>query len=105
MLFFITLLLLQKANRDILVDLVLTRENPGFLRHDNETQASMYQLHCRSVQLLKDLRLAFSHRKHTQDYLHLTKLHRQMLNLSLIQNSLEGLIVLGISSREQEMKK
>lgn len=46
--------------------------------------------------------LAYSHRQHPQDCLHLTELH--MLNLSAIQNMLEGLIVLGTSGREQDVK-
>lgn len=106
MLFFISLLLLQEANRDILVAVVLTGEIPALLHHDNGAQSSMkQQLHRGSLQLLKDLRLACSHGQHPQDCLHLTKLHGQMLNLTPSQKMLEGLIVLGTSSREQEVKK
>lgn len=102
MLFFISLLLLQEANRDILVD-VLIREIPALLHHDNGQQSSTkQQLHCGSLQLLKDMQLACSHRQHPQDCLHLTELH--MLNLSPIQKMLEGLIVLGTSNWEQEVK-
>lgn len=63
MLFFIFVLLLQEANRDILVDVVLTGEIPALLYHGNGVQSSMkQQLHCGSLQLLKDLKLACSHR-------------------------------------------
>lgn len=106
MLFFISLLLLQEANGDILVDVVLTREIPALLHCDNGAQPSMKQeLHCGSWQLLKDLRLACSHRQHPWDCLHLSELHQQMLNLSPIQKMLQGVTVLDTSSREQEVKK
>lgn len=106
MLFFIFLSLLQEANEDVLVDVVLTGEIPTLLYHGNGAQSSMkQQLHWGSLQLLKDLRLACSHRQHPWDCLHLTELHRRMLNLSPVQKMLEGLIVLWTSSREQEVKK
>jgi len=72
-------LLLQEANRDILVAVVPAREIPPLLQHDNGVQSSVkQQFHCGSLQLWKDLGLACSHRH----CLHLTELHRQMLNSS-----------------------
>lgn len=105
MLFFIFLSLLQEANEDVLVDVVLTGEIPTLLHHGNGAQSSMkQQLHWGSLQLLKDLRLACSHRQHPWDCLHLTELHRRMLNLSPV-GRINSPLDLKQGTRGEEVKR